>query len=172
MIKTSKSIMRWVCLSHIIPPCLNHDVPMVLLWHTNIWLFCSRWMRFNHQPTVWYRWKIQTQPSVSCTNINQFLNDFVFGDSKSTVLICQEWSKVEQPRPWHIPRPSALELWYSKMTQSLLPLKHQQHTCKNVGNHIVLTFSIPPLIHQHSHFFPGLNICVEYEYTTRIKFSR
>ena len=52
MIKTSKNIMRWVCTSQIIPLHINHNVPMVLLLHTNMWSFCSICLIFNQPPCL------------------------------------------------------------------------------------------------------------------------
>ena len=48
MIKTSKNIVRLVCPFQIIPLHLNHRVSTVLLWHTNLWLFWSCCLIFNH----------------------------------------------------------------------------------------------------------------------------
>ena len=48
MIKTSKNTTRWVCPLQILPLCINHHVPTVLMWYKNLWFFCSRWMIFNH----------------------------------------------------------------------------------------------------------------------------
>ena len=48
--------MRWVCPSQTLPLCLNHHVPMVLLWHKNLQYLCSRYLRFDHPlmpPHIW-----------------------------------------------------------------------------------------------------------------------
>ena len=52
MIKTSKNIMKWVCLLYILPIHLNHHVTMVLLWHANMWFYIVVHWSWTNRPWI------------------------------------------------------------------------------------------------------------------------
>ena len=80
--KTSKNIMRSVCPSQILPLCINHNVLTVLLWHTNLWSFCSHWLIFNFLPMSLQIWKPLLPNKVIQViiwlDIRNFLSYFVY----------------------------------------------------------------------------------------------
>ena len=58
MRKESKNVTRLVWPPHTIPFYLTHHVPMVLLWHTNMWSFWSTCLRLNHIYKPLHFWQL------------------------------------------------------------------------------------------------------------------
>ena len=91
MSETSKNITRWVCPYQILPLCLNHNVPMVLLWHIDMWSFRSCCLRCNHPPMPLQIWQ-PLFPNKS-TEVILYL--------KEIICLSYIWYNLYNLLPWH-----------------------------------------------------------------------
>ena len=91
MIKTSKNITRWVCPSQILPLCLNHHVPTLLMWHINMWYFCSLCLSFNHPPMPLNTWHLLIP--------NNLIQVILFLDIRT--WLSYVWYLLCHLPPWH-----------------------------------------------------------------------
>ena len=89
--KMIENITRWVCQLQILTLQINHHVPMVLLWHVNVWLLCSHFLICNHATLPLQIW----QP--------------LFPNKSIQVIICLKvlmflsyvWYNLYCLLPWH-----------------------------------------------------------------------